>query len=136
MLSAKASHFAAALAASSLLVLGVSPLHASSRSNSVPFPVEGRDPGAATVVVKAKVTKILEGRRIAIQPEQKDARPIEVEVKEDLRIRAQSKKEFDGRKKLAFEDLAVGQTLRITLLPAEERVVSFIVLRGGEWSKS
>lgn len=132
MLSTKASRFAAGLAMTGLLVLGLSPLQASSRSNAA-RPVEGRDPATSTIVMKAKVTKILEGRRIALQPERQDAPPIEIEVQEDIRIRAQSKKEFDGRKKLGFADLAVGQTLRITLLPAEERVVSFVVLRGGEW---
>ncbi|MEM1248102.1 MAG: hypothetical protein AAGK22_17140 [Acidobacteriota bacterium] len=132
MLSFKTSRFAAALALASLLVLSLSPLQASSRSNAA-RPVEGRDSASATIVMKAKVTKILEGRRIALQPERKDAPPVEIEVQEDIRIRAQNKKEFDGRKKLGFEDLAVGQTLRITLLPQEERVVSFVVLRGGEW---
>lgn len=132
MLPTKASRLAAAVAMSSLLVVGLAPLQASSRSNAA-RPVEGRDPASATIVMKAKVTQILEGRRIALQPERKDAPPIEIEVQEDIRIRAQNKKEFDGRKKLEFGDLAVGQTLRITLLPAEERVVSFVVLRGGEW---
>ena len=130
----KPSRPALALAAS-LVVFGLlwsTAAMASSRSNAA-RPVSGRDPATATIVLKATVVDVLDGRRLALQPEGESGDRVEVQLRDDVRIRAQNKKEFDGRKKLAFDDLAVGQKLRITVLPAEERIVSFVVLKGGDW---
>ncbi len=105
---------------------------ASSRSNAA-RPVEGRDPANATIVMKATVTEIGAGRLISILTEAEAARQVQVEVADNVRIRAQDKKEFEGRKKLVFEDLAVGQKLRVTVLPSQERILSLVVLKGGAW---
>ncbi len=105
---------------------------ASTRSNAA-RPDAGRDPATATIVVKATVVDVLEGRRLALQPEEDGAGRIEVQLADDVRIRAQNKKEFNGRKKLVFDDFVVGQKLRITVLPAQERILSFVVLKGGDW---
>ncbi len=91
-----------------------------------------RDPATATIVVKATVTAVDTGRLLSLRPEKEDI-VVQVEIDEKVRIRAQDKKEFDGRRRLMFDDLAVGQRLRVTVLPAQEKVVSLVVLKGGEW---
>lgn len=92
-------------------------------------PVTGPDPAVATVAVDAVVERITAEGTLVLAPLEEGAAPIELRIPEGIQIRAQRKKDFDGRRKLEFADLAVGQRLRLTVLPAEQRLVGVTVLK-------
>ena len=91
-------------------------------------PVGGPDPAVATVAFDAEVREIRADGTLVLAPE-KAGELIEIRIPEGVQIRAQKKKDFDGRRKLEFADLEVGQRLRLTVLPAEQRLVGVTVLK-------
>ncbi|REJ73873.1 MAG: hypothetical protein DWQ36_10420 [Acidobacteria bacterium] len=116
-----------ALAVAGLVtIFAALPLHASVRAAK---PSSGPDPAVATVVVDAVIARITAEGTLVLRPEEEGAEPIELRLPEEVRIRAQRKKDFDGRRKLEFADLRVGQRLRLTVLPAENRLVGVTVLK-------
>ena len=90
----------------------------------------GRPAASATRMLRVVVTKVENGGVVLhMRNEADDSQEIVVRIPETLRIRAQDKKAFDGRKKLNITDLQVGQRLRVTVLPSEQRIVSLVVLK-------
>lgn len=93
-------------------------------------PVGDADPATATIRVLAELEEIREDGTLLLAIEDDDqVHKVELRLPEDVPIRAQKKKEFDGRRKLVFADLRAGQNLRFTYLPAEKRIVSVTVLK-------
>ncbi|RMH19523.1 MAG: hypothetical protein D6696_10395 [Acidobacteria bacterium] len=52
-----------------------------------------------------------------------------IQLAGDVPIRARSKKDFDGRRKLTFADLAVGQRIKLTYRAADGKIVSLKVVK-------
>jgi hypothetical protein len=72
----------------------------------------GESPTAVTRTVEARVLEVREGRTLVLVD--KDERQHVVQVSDKVEIRAQSKKDFDGLKKLDFGHLREGHRLKIT----------------------
>ena len=51
-----------------------------------------------------------------------------MQLDDGVALRAKRKKDFDGRKKLSFSDLAAGQVIKLTYLTENRRVVRIDVL--------
>lgn len=45
-----------------------------------------------------------------------------------IRLKAKNKEDFGGKKRLTFEDLAVGQEVKVSIAPAKREVVSLRVI--------
>jgi hypothetical protein len=89
----------------------------------------GRAAGTATRVLRYIVTEVGEGGMLHLRPETGEDEEIVAHIEETVRIRAQDKAAFGGRKKLTIFDIQPGQRLRVTVLPSQERVVSVVVLK-------
>ena len=81
-----------------------------------------------TVVMQCKVVEVFEQHRRLMVEDIKTGERHYIHVAEEVGIKAKSKKDFDGRRKLAFGDFVVGQTLNVTLeadtfLPLKIRVL-------------
>lgn len=81
-----------------------------------------------TVVMQCKVVEVFEQHRRLMVEDVKTGERHYIHVAEEVGIKAKSKKDFDGRRKLAFGDFVVGQTLNVTLeadtfLPLKIRVL-------------
>ncbi|MEM1206656.1 MAG: hypothetical protein AAGN66_25700 [Acidobacteriota bacterium] len=86
------------------------------------------DPALVTQTTKVRLTEIAEqGRLRVVDPKTEEVGWIQ--IGEDTEMRAQKKKDFDGRRKLELADLAVGQMLRITHMPETGQIVRIQVLK-------
>ena len=56
----------------------------------------------------------------------------EIKLSEKVKLRAVKKKEFDGRKKLDFEDFAVGQRVKVNIRKSDGRILRIDVLPRAE----
>jgi hypothetical protein len=115
-----------ALTLALLVAAGSGPVAASVRAAGAPT---GPNPAVATIAIDVVLTEIGDDGTLLLTPEEPGAEPIELRIPEGVKIRAQRKKEFDGRRKLEFADLQVGQRLRLTVLPSEQRLVDVTVLK-------
>ena len=89
---------------------------------------EGMDPSAVTASVKLTIREV--------DPETNSIRVFDPETEEvhvialsdDLRLTARRKKDFDGRRKLDFEDLEAGQTVKLTYRTDDGQITSIQVI--------
>ncbi|HEV2844586.1 MAG TPA: hypothetical protein VG477_07055 [Thermoanaerobaculia bacterium] len=72
----------------------------------------GEPATAVTRTVEARVLEVRDGRTLVLVD--KDERQHVVQISEKVEIRAQSKKDFDGLKKLDFGHLREGHRLKLT----------------------
>jgi len=56
-------------------------------------------------------------------------RVVTLKLTDSVPLRARSKNEFDGRKRLAWEDLAKGQKVRLTFRPNDGVIIRLTVLK-------
>lgn len=112
------------------LSLAFSTLAAASGSSGLPSPAvpSNNDPLVVTETLKCEIVAIREDGTILVR-DGKDQPVHPLPYGESTRVVAQSKKEFDGRKKLEREDLRVGHQLRVTYLPGTGEVVRIKVLK-------
>ncbi len=75
-----------------------------------------------------EVRKILEGRTVVLLDEG-DGREHVLTLREKLRIRAQAKRDFGGRRKLSFGDLDVGHRVRVNFRRSDGEIVGIEVLK-------
>ena len=111
-----------------LMALPSAVLALSSNSRNPPSAGDVRDSAFATQVLKCLVTKVEPGGIVHLLPEKAEV-AVAVPIDEKVRIRAQNRKEFDGRRKLSVSDLRKGQRLRVSFMPQQERIVSLVVLK-------
>ncbi len=75
-----------------------------------------------------RVTEVREARTLVLFDEG-DGQEHVISLDPKLKIRAQSKRQFDGRRKLQFEDLAVGQRLKVNFRKSDGGIVGIDVLK-------
>ena len=68
-----------------------------------------------TVVLQCKIVEVFEQHRRLMVEDLKTGERHYIHVADQVGIKAKSKKDFGGRRKLAFGDFIVGQTLNVTL---------------------
>ena len=81
----------------------------------------GEPATAVTRTVEARVLEVRENRTLVLVD--KDERQHVVQLPEKIEIRAQSKKDFDGLKKLDFGHLREGHRLKLTFYPDSGQLV-------------
>ncbi|RPH57630.1 hypothetical protein EHM82_00850 [bacterium] len=89
---------------------------------------DDQTPTVVTQTVEARVVEVVPTDRTLIVVDEKE-RQHTVKIPEDVSIRAQSKKEFDGLRKLEFAHLREGQRLKLTFRSDDGRLVRIQVLR-------
>ncbi len=115
-----------------LAVLVLAPVHAEA---STPNPSaqaghtdEGIDPTSVIASAKLKVRRVeSEPNRLYLFDPQTEKTHVVV-ISEKTKLTARRKKDFDGRRKLDFADLASGQTLKISYRTDDGRITSIQVL--------
>jgi len=93
---------------------------------SPPPDAPDRDPFQVTKTVKAQIVLLKAPNKVLIR---KDGEDIPLLLAENARLRARNRKLFDGRKRLTFEDLAIGQEVKVSYKPHTHRIVKIRVLR-------
>ncbi len=109
---------AALLTPSLVLASGISSSGGDSFSES--------DPMLVTEKIKCVVIAVEEDGTLLVEDESGRHR---IAYDEDLKVVAQDKRQFDGRKRLTMEDIEVGHKIKVTLRPAAQQIVSIQVLR-------
>ena len=110
-----------------LLILAVCLLAAVSAWASTPTP--GGKPWESEDTTPTAVTRTVEYRILELHPNRtllladRDDRRQTLRLPEDIEIKPQSKKEYDGLKKLDFGHLLVGDRLKITFMSEDGRLV-------------
>lgn len=82
---------------------------------------------AVTEAVKCTVIEVLPERMLVVEDEH--GRRHALAIPEQAKIKAQSKKEFDGRKELEFGQLQPGHKLKVTFLAENGVIVRVQVLK-------
>ena len=88
----------------------------------------GADPHMVTETIRGTVTRVVGDGGVFVRIAE-DQPEFLLPYSDDTRFVAQSKKEFDGRKKLRPADLKSGHELKITLRPATLEIVKVKVLK-------
>lgn len=89
---------------------------------------EGIDPSTVTATAKLTVRKVEnDPDRVYLYDSESEKTHVVV-LTEKTRLTARRKKDFDGRRKLDFDDLATGQTLKVTYRVDDGRITSIQIL--------
>ena len=119
------------LAATILLLTGFPGLEASTPNQTArPGPAELPTGASATDVVahlKCTITEIRPGQVLRILDEKTEQVHL-LEFTPSIPLQAKNKADFEGRKKLNFEDLAVGQRIKMTYKVATNEILKIKVL--------
>lgn len=108
----------AALAAAPAVPLGASV----PGGNNEPWQSEdGPRPTAVTGTVECVIVEVREDRKLIVRDDQE--RQHEIQLPEKAKIKAASRRDFDGKKKLEFAQLRPGHELKITFLTATGEIV-------------
>ncbi len=86
---------------------------------------DGPSPVEVTNSVHCQVVKIQPNRTLRVRHETGEAR---IHINKKVRIRAKARKQFEGRKKLAFADFSPGQWLKLTYVIENGYISSVKVL--------
>lgn len=114
-----------------LLLVGLPNLEASTPNQTArPGPAELPTGASATDVVahlKCTITEIRPGQVLRILDEETEQVHL-LEFTPTIPLQAKNKKDFEGRKNLSFEDLAVGQRIKMTYKIATNEILKIKVL--------
>ncbi|MEO1086285.1 MAG: hypothetical protein AAFY88_18775 [Acidobacteriota bacterium] len=118
------------LIASFLMTFAALPAWASGTSYpAASAPAVQQDPLLVTESLKGQVLEIRADQNAVKILDPKTEEISWIQIGDDTRLRAQNRKAFDGRKKIDFADLQVGQVLRIQHRPHTGEVLRIKVLR-------
>ena len=121
----------ALVATAVLLLTGLPGLEGSTPNQGVSDAPDELPTGAsATAVVghlKCTITEIRPGQVLRILDDETEQVHL-LEFTPSIPLQAKNKRAFDGRKKLAFEDLAVGQRIKITYKLATNEILKIKVV--------
>lgn len=87
---------------------------------------DGPRPTAVTASVDCVVLEVRDERTLLVRDEQE--REHVVQIPEKAKIRARNRRDFDGQKKLQFEQLRPGHELQLTFLTESGAIVRVKVL--------
>jgi hypothetical protein len=110
-----------------LLFVAASLPAAASHPASVPSDTDANAPSAITADFKCRVEEVGEDSTLVLVDVDTESRHV-VQLDDTVRIRARSKKDFDGRKKLGLADLQPGQTIKVTVYVADGSIRAITVL--------
>lgn len=91
---------------------------------------EGPRPTAVTGSVECVVVEVRDDRTLVVRDDQE--REHVVQIPEKAKIRAEHRREFDGRRKLEFGQLRAGHELKLTYLTENGEIVRVKVLGTAE----
>jgi hypothetical protein len=102
------------------------------RAASNPIMIPGEEQSfRPTVVLQCKIVEVFEQYRRLMVEDVRTGERHYLHVADEVGIKAKSKKDFEGRKKLRFGDFVVGQTLNVTLEADSYRPLKIRVLDPG-----
>lgn len=86
------------------------------------------DPFNATKTMKCVIVQLKNPNLVLLEdPDTGEKQPYR--LSERIRLRAKNKADFDGRKKLTFADLAIGQTVKVSINSEKREVTSLKVIQ-------
>lgn len=86
------------------------------------------DPFNATKTMKCVIVE-LKGPDMLLLEDPKTGEKQPYRLASKIRLKAKNKADFGGKKRLSFDDLAIGQEVKVTIAPARREVVSLKVIR-------
>ena len=117
------------LAPAILVALALAPAALPASIPEIPDPeAGGMDPRQLVGFRTCEVTEVREGRILVVLDEGDGAEHV-LRLSPKLKIRAQAKKDFDGRRKLAFEDLDVGHRVKVSYRKSDGTILGVDVLK-------
>ena len=93
----------------------------------IPQGAEANGPTSITADVKCRVDEVRDESTLVLVDFDTESRHV-VRLDDTVKIRARSKKDFNGRKKLGFADLRKGQTVKVTVYVADGAIRRITVL--------
>ncbi len=119
----------ALIALLTMTTFGLGALASGTLQPRAPLPsVPDRDPFTVTKTMKCEIVLLKGPDRILVRdPKTGEQTPLILAKK--AKVRAASKKDFNGRKKLTFADLAVGQEVKISWRPHTHEIVKLRVVK-------
>lgn len=118
----------AAALTTAILTLTAAPVLASTPdTGGKPWDDPGESPVSITKTAKLIVKEIPELGKLVLEDE-RTGQLHNVKLNETVALKARSKRQFDGRKKLGFNDLEVGQRLKITYRADSGEILKILVL--------
>ena len=94
---------------------------------------DGPRPSEVVSTMKFVVHEVGTNRTLVLVDEDQE-RPHRIQLSENIPLTAKSKKEFQGRKKLEFGDLAVGQRVKVTFKSESGEIVRVKILESAQSS--
>jgi hypothetical protein len=91
------------------------------------LPTAGPSATAVTAHLKCTITELRPGQVLRILDEETEQVHL-LEFTPSIPLEAKNKKTFDGRKRLDYEDLAIGQRIKITYKIATNEILKIKVL--------
>lgn len=88
---------------------------------------DGLDPRALVGFRKCEITEVGPDRTIIVWDEV-DQATHRIQLSPQVKLRAVTRRQFDGRKKLVFEDLAEGQRVKVNYRKNDGRILRIDVL--------
>lgn len=88
---------------------------------------DGLDPRALVGFRKCEITEVRADRTIIVWDEL-DQATHQIHLSPKIKLRAAKKRQFDGRKKLVFEDLAEGQRVKVSFRKNDGSILQIDVL--------
>ena len=110
-----------------VLALGVAASAAASIPELPDREQDGTNPRALVGFRKCEITAI-EANRTIIVWDELDQATHRLQLSNKVKLRATKKKEFDGRKKLVFEDLREGQRVKVNFRKNDGTILQIDVL--------
>lgn len=88
---------------------------------------DGLDPRALVSFRKCEITEVLADRTIIVWDDL-DQAAHRIRLSPKVKLRAVNKRQFDGRKKLVFEDLSEGQRVKVNFRKNDGTILQIDVL--------
>ncbi len=101
-------------------------------SREIPDPDESEfDARQLFISRKCEVRAVKDDRKVVLY-DQLGRETHEIQLSNKVKLRAVSKKQFGGRKKLEFDDFAVGQRVKVNIRKSDGRILRIDVLPESE----
>lgn len=112
----------------SLVLFGLSVVPAmASHPASIAAGTDANDPTTITADINCQVAEVRDDSTLVLIDDETRGEYV-VQLDDKVKIRARSKKDFNGRKKLGLADLRQGQKIKVTVYIADGSIRSITVL--------